>query len=94
MGIHLYERGTVQRQTVAHLNRKENGDIYGVYKLSFKKDAKRYEYCFIGSNAGLLTFDGTVIPKHPKFKNIVQFENWCRRYSAEHDLTINKKSDV
>lgn len=86
MGKHLYGRGTVQRHTRAHLERKENGDICGVYKLSFKKDAQRYEYCFIGENAGILTFDEKVIEKHPKFKNISQFEDWCMRYHAEHDI--------
>lgn len=86
MGIHLYGRGTVQRQTRAHLERKENGDIYGVYKLSFKKDARRFEYCFIGESIGTLNFEGKVIEKHPKFKNISQFENWCMKYTAENDL--------
>ena len=86
MGIHLYERGTTWRQPRAHLERKENGDIYGVLKLGFQKDARRYEYCFLGENANTLTFDGEVIDKHPKFKNISQFEGWCWKYTAEHDI--------
>lgn len=90
MGIHLKAGSRDMRQTRAHLDRKENGDIYGVYKLSFKKDAQRYEYCFMGSKEGTLTFDGEVIEKHPKFKNVVQFENWCNVYTAEHDVKNNK----
>ena len=37
-------------------------------------------------NDPTLTFDERVIDKHPKFKNILQFENWCMRYTAEHDI--------
>ena len=70
----------------AHLDRKENGDVYAVFKLGFSKNALRFEYCFIGSNAGVLTYDGKVINKHPKFKGIDAFEGWCRKYCAEHDL--------
>lgn len=87
MGFHKNKRGTVQRQTRAHLDRKENGDIYGVYKLGFRKDDKRFEYCFIGGDVNILTFDGVIIEKHPRFKNIDHFENWCRRYTAEHDIS-------
>ena len=86
MGIHLYGRGTVQRHPRAHLERKDNGDIYGVLKLSFKKDAERCEYCFIGEHVGMLTIKGNTIENHPKFKNIDQFESWCLRYIAEHDI--------
>lgn len=74
------------RTTHAHLERKENGDIYGVLKLGFRKDAQSYEYCFLGEDANTLTFDGKVIEKHPKFKNISHFEGWCLRYTAEHDI--------
>ena len=86
MGRHLYGRGTTQRQPRPHLERKENGDIYGVLKLSFKKDAQRFEYCFLGENENTLTFEGNVIDKHPRFKNISKFEGWCLRYLAEHDI--------
>ena len=70
----------------AHLDRKENGDVYAVYKTSFTKDAPRFEYCFIGEEAGVLTYGGGVIDKHPRFNNIGSFEAWCMRYSAEHYL--------
>ena len=83
MGIHKYGRGTVQRMSHAHLERKENGDIYGVFKV--EKD-KVFEYCFIGDEVGKLTLAGEVIGRHPKFKNIVKFEDWCRVYTAEHDI--------
>ena len=85
MGIHSNNRGTVQRQTNAHLDRRENGDIYGVFKLSFKKDSPKFEYCFLGEKMNQLTFDGQVIDKHPTFNGISSFEGWCRRYTAEHD---------
>ena len=75
--------------THAHLDRKENGDIYAVFKLDFTKNASRFEYCFIGAEAGKLTYDGCTIDKHPKFKNIEVFEGWCRRYFVEHDLARN-----
>ena len=86
MGVHLCEGSRDLRQTRAHLDRKENGDIYAVLKLSFKKDAKKFEYCFIGSEVGRLTFEGEDINRHPKFKNIGQFEDWCNRYTATHDI--------
>lgn len=70
----------------AHLERKENGDVYGVYKLGFSNNAPRFEYCFIGKQEGALTYNGNAIDRHPKFKNIVVFENWCSRYVAEHEL--------
>ena len=86
MGFHRNQRGTTDRQPRANLERKENGDIYATYKLSFKKDAPRYEYCFIGERANTLTFKGRIIEKHPAFTNISQFEGWCMRYTAEHDI--------
>lgn len=70
----------------AHLERKENGDVYAVLKLGFTKNASRFEYCFIGEKSGILTYDGNVLVKHPKFKNINTFEGWCNTYCAEHDL--------
>lgn len=88
MGFHKTSATRNMRQTQAHLERKENGDVYGFLKLGFKKDAKEYNYCFIGESANTLTFDGEVIDKHPKFKNISQFESWCRKYTAEHDLVV------
>lgn len=94
MGFHKNKRGTTYRQTRAHLERKENGDIYATYKLSFKKDAQRYEYCFIGEKAGILTFDGRVLEKHPAFKNISHFENWCMKYTAEHDMKNTAELDI
>ena len=86
MGFHKTSATRNMRQPQAHLDRKENGDVYGVLKLGFKKNAKEYSFCFIGESANTLTFDGEVIEKHPKFKNITQFESWCRKYTAEHDL--------
>lgn len=83
MGIHSGGRGTVHRISHAHLDRKENGDVYAVFKV--EKD-KSFEYCFIGNEVGKLTLAGVVIDKHPKFKNIEKFENWCRVYTAEHDI--------
>ena len=74
------------RQTHAHLDRKENGDIYATFKLDFTKNASRFEYCFIGASVGILTYDSKEIAKHPKFKGIDAFEAWCRKYCAEHDL--------
>ena len=86
MGFHTISASRNMRTPRAHLDRKENGDIYGVWKLGFKKDASRFEYCFIGEQVGVLTYDGKVIQKHPKFKNIEAFEGWCRSYYAENDL--------
>ena len=74
------------RTTRAHLERKDNGTVYAVFKLGFKKDASRFEYCFIGADMGVLTYDGKVIEKHQKFKGIDAFEGWCRTYCAEHDI--------
>lgn len=74
------------RKPHAHLSRKENGDIYAVYKLGFSKNASRFEYCFIGEYFNVLTYNGNVIGKHPEFKGIDAFERWCDRYAAEHDL--------
>lgn len=74
------------RQTKAHLDLRGDGVIYGVYNLDFKKDASRFEYCFMGGSANTLTFDGKEIEKHPKFKGVEQFEGWCRKYVAEHDI--------
>lgn len=86
MGIHTVSPTRNMRTTRAHLERKENGDVYAVYKLDFTKNSSRFEYCFIGAAAGQLTYDGNEIKKHPKFKNVDSFEGWCRRYYAEHDL--------
>lgn len=86
MGFHKTSATRNMRTPHAHLDRKENGDVYAVFKLGFKKDASRFEYCFIGESMGVLTFDGTEIVKHPTFKNIDAFEGWCRKYCAEHDL--------
>ena len=86
MGFHKTSATRNMRTTHAHLDRKENGDVYAVFKLNFKKDASCFEYCFIGASAGILTYDGKVINKHPKFKNIDAFEAWCRKCCAEHDL--------
>ena len=88
MGFHKTSATRNMRQTKAHLDCRENGDVYALLKLNFKKDAPKYEYCFIGENAGILTFEGSIIEKHPKFKNIDAFESWCRRYTAEHDLAV------
>lgn len=86
MGFHRTSATRNMRTTHAHLETKENGDVYAVFKLAFKKDASRFEYCFIGASVGILTYDGKVIPKHPKFRNIGAFEAWCRKYCAEHEL--------
>jgi hypothetical protein len=86
MGFHKTSATRNMRTTHAHLDRKENGDIYAIFKLDFTKDASRFEYCFIGANVGVLAYDGKVIDKHPKFRNIGAFEAWCRKYCAEHDL--------
>lgn len=86
MGFHKTSATRNMRTTHAHLDRKENGDIYAIFKLDFTKNASRFEYCFIGASAGVLAYDGKEISKHPKFRNINAFEGWCRRYCAEHDL--------
>ena len=86
MGFHKTSATRNMRTPKAHLDRKDNGDVYGVFKLGFTKDASRFEYCFIGKNSGALTFDGAEIAKHPHFKNIDAFEGWCRKYCAENDL--------
>lgn len=86
MGIHTTSATRNKRQTHAHLERKENGEIFAVLKMNFAKDAPRFEYCFIGGNEGELTFNGMVINKHPKFKSVEAFEGWCLRYYAEHDI--------
>lgn len=86
MGFHRVSATRNMRTPHAHLDRKDNGDIYAVYKLGFSKNASRFEYCFIGAEVRTLTFDGNVIEAHPKFKNIDAFEGWCRKYLAEHDL--------
>lgn len=70
MGFHKTSATRNMRQTHAHLDRKENGDIYAIFKLDFTKNTPRFEYCFIGARAGILTYDGKVINKHPKFKGI------------------------
>ena len=71
------------RTTHAHLEIRAD-EIYGVFKLGFKKDSPQFEYCFIGENCGSLTYEGETIQKHPTFKNVDKFEGWCRRYIAEH----------
>lgn len=86
MGFHRVSATRNMRTTHAHLDRRENGDIYAVYKLGFKKDSPCFEYCFIGEKFNVLTYKGDLIEKHPKFKGIDSFENWCRKYTAEHDL--------
>ncbi len=86
MGFHKISATRNMRVTRAHLDRKENGDIYAVWKTDFSKDAPRFEFCFIGEQAGVLTYEGNVIERHPKFRGIDAFEGWCRKYSAEHDL--------
>lgn len=83
MGFHKTEATRNMRTTHAHLERKDNGDVYAIFKLGFTKDASRFEYCFIGSNIGVLVYDGKEIVKHPKFKGIDAFEGWCRKYCAE-----------
>ena len=84
MGIHTCGRGTVQRQIRAHLDRRDNGDVYAVLKV--RGTDKKYEYCFLGKDAGTLMLACEEIKKHPKFKNISHFEDWCNRYTAEHDI--------
>ena len=86
MGLHKTSATRNMRTPRAHLDRKENGDIYAVYKLGFSKEAKRFEYCFIGEHEGVLTYEGKVIDKHPKFKSVDAFQGWCGKYCAEHDL--------
>lgn len=86
MGFHKTSATRNMRTPRAHLDRKENGDVYAVYKLNFSKNAPRFEYCFIGEQAGVLTYEGKEIEKHPKFKGIDAFEGWCMKYVAENDL--------
>lgn len=85
MGFHRVSATRNMRTPHAHLDRRENGDIYAVYKLGFKKDSPRFEYCFIGEKFNVLTYNDEVIERHPKFKEIGSFEDWCRGYAAEHD---------
>ena len=86
MGFNKTSASRNMRIPQAHLDRRENGDIYCYLKCGFTKDAKRFEYCFIGEQSNTLTFDGKKIEKHPVFKNISQFESWCNRYKAENDI--------
>lgn len=81
MGIHRYDRGTCFRMKRAHLVRRENGDIYASY---IPKKEVDFEYCFIGSDINQLTLNDKIIDKHPKFKHINHFEEWCMKYCAEH----------
>lgn len=91
MGFHKTSATRNMRQTHAHLDRKENGDVYAIFKLGFTKDSSRFEYCFIGSRFNILTYHNSkgrvaLIGKHPKFKGVDTFESWCSKYCAEHDL--------
>ena len=86
MGFHKTSASRNMRTPHAHLERKENGDVYGVYKLGFSNNAPRFEYCFIGEQLGTLAYNGKTIEKHPKFNSIKPFERWCSRYVAENDL--------
>ena len=86
MGFHKTSATRNMRTTHAHLERKENGDVYAVFKLGFAKDASRFGYCFIGKDKNTLTFDGKVIERHPKFSGVDAFEGWCRKYCAEYEL--------
>ena len=63
MGFHKISATRNMRVTRAHLDRKENGDIYAVWKTDFSKDAPRFEFCFIGEQAGVLTYEGNVIER-------------------------------
>ena len=78
MGFHKISATRNMRIKHAHLERKESGDVYGIY-VDFR-------YCFIGEENNTLTLKGEVITKHPRFKGIGQFEGWCMRYYAEHDV--------
>lgn len=89
MGIHKYSPSRNARTPRAHLDRNKNGDIYGVLKCGFRKDSPCFRYCFIGKETNTLTYKDVLIQKHPKFKNISQFESWCNRYMAETDITDN-----
>lgn len=86
MGFHKVSPTRNMRTPRAHLERKENGDVYAVLKLGFKKDSPKFQYCFIGANVGTLTFKENIIIKHPKFKGIDAFEGWCMKYCAEHEI--------
>lgn len=86
MGFHKTSASRNMRTPEAHLERRDNGDIYAYLKCGFTKNAKRFEYCFIGEQYDTLTFDGHRIEKHPRFTSIDKFETWCNRYKAEHDL--------
>ena len=74
MGFHKTSATRNMRTPRALLDRKENGNVNAVYKLGFSKDAPRFEYCFIEEQTGVLTYEGNVIERHPKFKGIDAFE--------------------
>ena len=86
MGFHRTSATRNMRTPRAHLDVRCDNNVYGVYRLGFSKNSPSFEYCFIGEEAGTLTFEGNVIDKHPKFKAIDALEKWCRCYVAEHDL--------
>lgn len=42
--------------------------------------------CVYGIYDGLLDIAGKRIEKHPKFKNIEQFETWCNVYIVKYNV--------
>lgn len=48
------------------------------------QEKSRDTSCIYVIETNILTIAGKVIDKHPKFRNIVQFEDWCNRYFGQN----------
>lgn len=64
----------------AHLIKDEQGRICGGLKSQNKSRDTSAKYCFEDNS---LVIAGKTVEKHPKFKNLEQFENWVHCYFAK-----------
>lgn len=64
----------------AHLIKDEQNRICGDLKSQNKSRDTSARYCFEDNS---LVIAGKAVEKHPKFKNLEQFENWVFSYFAK-----------
>lgn len=65
----------------AKLDKTPSGELV-FYFPSQSKERNTESTYFVRS--GVLIMAGKEVAKHPRFKNVPQFEDWCNRYWATH----------
>lgn len=68
---------------IKHPRLDKNKDGQLIFYCPSQNKSRNTESIYI-IETNTLYMSGTLVSKHPRFRDVVQFEDWCNRYWVKH----------